>query len=162
MIGGKLSEGPRGAAGQPGHLVGDRRTVAGRQHRVALTTRPAVHEQAFGGSADQVSSKGPSPAGQPQQWVIHRHRRVPGRRRDRVHAPWAAPARSKVWPTSPGAMACAGACRGLWTRSSVDPALTTRSVDRAASVSDLGTGRVPRSGGNEGVVMLSDDARAGR
>lgn len=31
VVGGELFERPRGAAGQPGHLIGDRRPVAGRQ-----------------------------------------------------------------------------------------------------------------------------------
>jgi hypothetical protein len=38
------------------------------------------------------------------------------------HAARAAPARSMVWPTSPGAMACAGVCRAPWTLRRAGPA----------------------------------------
>jgi hypothetical protein len=49
-------------------------------------------------------------------------------------------------------------CRHCWKRiRRGEPAL--RAVVRSGATS---AGRVPRSGGNEGVVMLSDDARAGR
>jgi hypothetical protein len=43
------------------------------------------------------------------------------------------------------------------------PGLQRVGLDPYALHLDCGIwGRVPRSGGNEGVVMLSDDARAGR